>query len=145
MTTNATAGFKVNLYVGNGDLATRTNWTKIAQIVDKDGPSVMFDSIESTSSDDEYKSFIYGQGELGEVTFTLRWDPNIPTHGLGVGSLRKYQSDRAVTAFRVKMPGQPEENTDFDAIIQEISRTYSMTDTVTADVTLRPTGPPSYS
>lgn len=138
-------GDKVDIYTGNGNLAGNTSWTKVGQITDKSGPAFMADMLESTSSDDEWKTYIYGQKDLGELTFSLRWDVNLPQHGNGAGSLRQAQRDDEIIAIRIDVPGAPQERITFDALVQEVSPDFPMNDVMMAEVTLKPSGAPTFA
>ena len=67
--------------------------TKVAEIIDIDGPSMSKDAIETTASDgtagDFTRTFLPGFRDGGEVSITANWVPVLATQAGTTGLLSK--------------------------------------------------------
>ena len=137
-------GGRSYLQIGDGLLATTPTYVRAGRLMDIEGPDYQADMIEVTDRDDNFKEFIYGQVDAGEVTFTVNFDPGYTQHGTGMGSYRNLQSTATVTAFQIVFVGATNETASFDALVSGVSVAAPMNDAQTADITLKISGEPVY-
>ena len=112
----------------------------IASVSDISGPERSREEIEVTAHDspDQYKEYVKGLKEAGEVTITLNYDPGQSTH-------KDLDADFEETAPRdyqlVVLPGDVDQLTvQFSGIITGLSEAYPVDDKMEMEVTIRITG-----
>lgn len=119
------------------------SYSTIANVSDLSGPSRQRDAIEVTAHDspDQYREFVKGLKDGGEVTATVNYDPGQSTHGdldsdFEEKDLRSYQI--------VILPGDANEHTwTFDALITDLGDSFPVDDRMERDVTFKISGKPT--
>lgn len=78
-----------------GDAATPEVFTKVAEVIDIDGPGMTRDSTEVTNEDssDGYREFIPGWRDGDTVTVNANWLPTDSTQDDSTGTLSHYNDD----------------------------------------------------
>lgn len=122
---------------GGGTFAT------IANVSDLSGPSRSREAIEVTAHDSpqQYREFVKGLKDGGEVTVTINYDPGAATHSaldadFEEDDLRNYQI--------VVLPGESDEHTwQFSALITSIGDEFPVDDRMEREVTFKISGRPT--
>lgn len=120
-------------------------YVAIANVSDLSGPSRQRDAIEVTAHDspDQYREFVKGLKDGGEVTATINYDPGQATHGqldsdFEEHDLRNYQI--------VVLPGDVNEHTwTFSALITDLGDSFPVDDRMEREVTFKISGKPTLS
>lgn len=115
----------------------------IANVSDLSGPSRSREAIEVTAHDspDQYREFVKGLKDGGEVSITLNYDPALNTHSALDGdfeenSLRSYQI--------IVLPGEDDEHTwEFTGLITTLSDSFPIDDRMEREVTVKISGKPT--
>lgn len=118
-------------------------YVAIANVSDLSGPSRQRDAIEVTAHDspDQYREFVKGLKDGGEVTATINYDPAQATHAdldadFEEKDLRSYQI--------VILPGDADEHTwTFSALITDLGDSFPVDDRMERDVTFKISGKPT--
>lgn len=121
---------------GSGSFST------IANVSNLEGPGREREAIEVTSHDspDQYREFVKGLKDGGEVSITINYDPTDTGHealddDFEEKELRDYQV--------VILPGTSDEHTwEFSALITEISDSFPVDDRMEREVTVKISGKP---
>lgn len=143
--TRAISGYGVLLKVGDG--AATEVFAAIAELKNISGPGFELDVIDVTNmtSPDGFREFIGGLINPGELTFTLNFIPTDPTHSPATGLL-KDMFDRKRRNYRLTFPVSPQPvNWTMPALVTNFSTDQPLDDAVTADVTLKITGKPTFA
>lgn len=122
---------------GGGVFAT------VANVSDLSGPEREREAIEVTAHDspDQYREFVKGLKDGGEVTITLNYDPGNSTHealddDFEEDDLRDYQV--------VILPGEADEHTwQFSALITSMGDEHPTDDRMEREVTFKISGKPT--
>lgn len=115
----------------------------VANVSDLSGPSRQRDAIEVTAHDspDQYREFVKGLKDGGEVTATINYNPGNTTHqalddDFEEDALRDYQV--------VLLPGEADEHTwEFSALITDLGDSFPIDDRMERDVTFKISGKPT--
>lgn len=102
-------------------------------------PGITFDTVDVTTntSPNGFREFITGLADGGEVTFTINYHDDEPTHQ----ELWEAQQARELVPFQVAMPQFETNNLfDFDAYVTGLPINSPIDSQVTQDVTLKITG-----
>jgi predicted secreted protein len=114
----------------------------IANVSDISGPSRSREAIEVTAHDspDQYREFVKGLKDGGEVTITLNYDPGATTHE----ALDDDFEEDALRDYQVLiLPGDAEEHTwDFAGLITDIGDEFPHDDKMEREVTFKISGKP---
>jgi predicted secreted protein len=118
------------------------SFVTVANISDLSGPSRQRDAIEVTAHDspDQYREFVKGLKDGGEITLTINYNPAETTHAaldadFEENDLRDYQV--------VLLPGTADEYTwDFSALITDIGDAFPVDDRMEREVTIKISGKP---
>ena len=107
------------------------------------GPSVSFNDIDTTCMDSSsnYKTFVAGLGDPGEVTVSLVYDPTNTGHK----RLAYYAGQRSVKTFKHYHGSTGGTEQTFSAYVKGYGRETPMDDLITSDVTLKVSGKPGYT
>lgn len=122
---------------GSGSFST------IANVSDLSGPEREREAIEVTSHDspDQYREFVKGLKDGGEVSVTINFDPTNTTHQ----SLDADFEERDLRDYQIViLPGTADEWTwEFTALITSISESYPVDDRMEREVTVKISGKPN--
>jgi hypothetical protein len=126
-------------------VTTTTGDAAIGQITNITGPGVDFADVDTTTMDSSsnYRTFVPGLGDPGEITISLVYAPTTVSHK----RLMYYMGQRSVKAFKLYQGGSTaagDEDT-FSAYIKSMGREIPMDGLITGDVTLKVTGKPGYT
>lgn len=130
-----------------------STYTTMAQVGDLSGPSIDSEQIEvSHRSDGDpanmWRRYVAGMKDGGEVTFTLIFDPDEPTHDPTLTtSLYALAASGDADDFRLDYPGQGADRTfaDFSAYVTNMDFDSPLEDGLTAEVTLKVSGPVTWT
>lgn len=127
-----------------GDDGTTETFTKIAEIIDIDGPSMSRDAIEVTSQDSTsgWREFIPGMRDGGEVSITANWIPVHATQDGTSGVLSKFTDD-VLHNWQIITAGDGSSGTidiDFAGIVTDFSISLPMEEQAQLEFTLKISG-----
>ena len=115
--------------------------TNIAGVRDISGPSMSQDTIEASSRDNNWKEFVGGQVDGGEITFDIVYDPDTPTHLAGTaGGLVKDLIAGTMQAFKLKFADTTPATASFSALVTRFTPKAPYNGLQSADVTLKISG-----
>ena len=116
-------------------------YTDIAGVRDISGPSMSQDTIEASSRDNNWKEFVGGQVDGGEITFDIVYDPDTPTHLAGTaGGLVKDLIAGTMQAFKLKFADTSPATATFSALVTKFTPKTPYNGLQSADVTLKISG-----
>lgn len=112
------------------------------QIRNITGPGVSGTDVDTTTMDSSsnYRTFVPGLLDPGEVSFSLVYDPASTTHT----RLARFMGERLSTTFKVYHGSTAGNEDSFVGYIKGLSREIPMDDLITADVTIKVSGKPGY-
>lgn len=118
-------------------------YVAIANVSDLSGPSRTREAIEVTAHDspNQYREFVKGLKDGGEVTATINYNPAVASHSqldadFEEKDLRNYQI--------VILPGESDEHTwTFSALITDLGDSFPVDDRMERDVTFKISGKPT--
>lgn len=120
--------------------------TKVAEIIDIDGPSMSKDAIEVTASDGTagtgWREFVPGWRDGGEVSITANWIPVDSTHGDTTGLLSIFEGD-ALQAFKIKTADDGSSGTitlSFNGVVTSFSTSLPLEDKAGLNCTIKISG-----
>jgi len=115
----------------------------IAQIQDVTGPALSTDTDEITNHDSPggVEEFIPTIKRTGEITFPLVFLPTNATHDATTGVINEWE-DKSLTGFSLRYPDNSGWN--FNGYVTGFSQTAPVAGHVAGDVTVRPSGAPTY-
>lgn len=122
-------------------IATSTG--EIAQVRSVEGPGVSFGDVDTTCMDSSsnYRTFVPGLGDPGELTLNVVYDPASASHKIFAAAALN-RTTKSWTVYHGSSTG----DTDvFTAYVKGISRAIPLDDVITADLTLHVTGKPNYT
>lgn len=123
------------------------SYTDIAQVRDVKGPSYGANAIDVSTRDStsQSKEFVYGEREAGEVVFAVVFDPDLTTHSMTqTGGMGTDLRAGTIGDFALVFPNETTTAT-FSALVTKYEPTAPYDGALTADVTLRITGPVSWA
>lgn len=136
-------GFLVTL---QADFAGGTSYTTIGQVMDINGPEISRDEIEVTTRDstEYWMEFIKGMKNGGNVTFGVVLDLSLATHGTAAtGLLNDLQNESTIPAWKLNFPQS--KVCTFDGFLTAYPPAAPMKDALTADLTVKVTGKPTFA
>lgn len=124
-------------------VTTTTGETNIAQVRNISGPDVDFDDVDTTCMDSSsnYRTFIPGLGNPGQVTFDLAYSSTVLTHK----RLAFYMGQRSSKTFTFYPNSSGGDADAFSAYVKSMGREVPLDDLITCSVTLKLSGKPGYS
>lgn len=133
-------------YFGYGSVlqvTTTTGDAAIGQVTAISGPGVDFGDVDTTCMDSSsnYRTFVPGLGDPGEITVSVAYDPT----AVPIKRLTYYMGQRSVKAFKLYHGTTAADEDAFSAYVKGISRDIPMDNLITAEITLRLTGKPGLS
>lgn len=140
---NALAAFGTLLKLGTTN-TTAATFTTIAEVGDIDGPSDEVETIDVTnhSSSGARKEFVAGLIDGGEVSFQINWIPDDPTHDQTTG-LEAVKNAREMRRYQIVFPDLT--TLTFSALVTQFARKAPVADKLSADITLKISGEPTWS
>ena len=116
-------------------------YTDIAGVRDISGPSMSQDTIEASSRDNNWKEFVGGLVDGGEIAFDIVYDPDTPTHLAGTaGGLVKDLIAGTMQAFKLKFADTSPATATFSALVTKFTPKTPYNGLQSADVTLKISG-----
>jgi hypothetical protein len=127
--------------------ATPGTYAAFAQVMDLSGPAGTADTIETSHRDSTFKKFQAGMRDGGEVSFSIRFDPDLASHDptLATSVYKDWELGRAVN-YKITFPGAMVTTTAgsttcvFNAVTTKFSFTSPLTDALDAEITLKING-----
>lgn len=134
MATQAFAGVGTKFYKGVFGVGTPV---AIAEVNSITGPNATRNQIDATSLDsvDGYKEYIGGFRDGGEVTLNMNFTNQ--TYGL----MHNDFEDDTLMNYYIVMPDTSATRLDFSGFVQSLGFSVPTDDKVTADVTIKVSGP----
>ena len=132
------AGFETTLSVLLGAV-----WTPVGQVGDIDGPGIESEQIEVSHRDSQWRRYVSGMKDGGEISFDVIFDPNHVSHDPTLtDSMYKYAETGVVTSWRVDFPGVGTAVTRaaFDGFVSSFETTSPLEDGLKADVGIKISG-----
>ena len=132
------------IFFGIGDGTSSEAFASVAEVLDVSGPSYGRDTIDVShaSSPNKYREFIDGFKDAGEVSLTMNF-----TQASYASFLAKFDSD-GFDNYQITIPDDNFSNAPtimFSASVTGIEADYAVEDKVTAAVTLKISGKPTYT
>lgn len=119
------------------------SYTAIANVSDLSGPSRQRDAIETTAHDspNQYREFVKGLKDGGEVTATINYDPS----SAQISALDADFEEKPLRSYQIViLPGDANEYTwTFDALITDLGDSFPIDDRMERDVTFKISGMPT--
>lgn len=119
------------------------SFVTIASVSDISGPSRDREAIEVTAHDspNQYREFVPGLKDAGEVTITINYDPAEATHT----ALDADFEETTLRAYQIViLPGTSDEHTwEFTAMVKSIGDEFPIDDRMEREVTFKVSGKPS--
>jgi hypothetical protein len=130
-----------------------STYTMIANVADLSGPSIESEQIEVSHRADGvptnmWRRYVSGMKDGGEVTFTLIFDPDDPTHDPTLPtSMYGLAVSGEPDTFQIDFPGQGADRTTatFDAYVTNMDSDAPLEDGLTQEVTLKVSGPVTWA
>jgi len=120
--------------------------TAVAAVTDLNGPGLTRDTIDITAHDatDNWRDFIKGLKDGGEISLTINYLADNATHDASTGLLEDFSDDTTNTTWELEIPapGGPVSWT-FSGIISGFNPSFPVEGAVTADVTIKVSGKPT--
>lgn len=131
-------GFDTRLARGDGATPTEA-FTDVAQVGESlDGPESSTDDIDVSHRDgDGHREFLPGMIDDGEVSFEAVFDPAVHME------LIEAQQDREVGNWRLTFPDTT--TCTFPGYVKTVGITSPMNDKLSADITLKVSGKPTWA
>ena len=123
-----------------------TVYTTIAQVIDLSGAGYSRNAIDSTTRDNtaNWRTFLKGFKDAGEVSLGLAFDPSLASHGTGTaGLLSDFDDDSTIPNFRITFPDAT--TWTFAGFLTSFEPSEPLDDLLTADVTVKLSGDPTYA
>ena|SRR5690348_10026136 len=139
----ATPRAAIGTLLQKGDGASPEVFTTVATVGNISGPGLKGDTIDVTNHDnvDRYKQFIVGLKDGGEVKFTLYFDPVETTH---TGLITTFEA-RTVGNWKLALPISPVQSWTFAGVVTGFENKFDVNAAMTADVTIKVSGKPSFA
>ena len=125
-----------NAFAGVGTIFKRNN-VAVAEVNSITGPNATRNQIDVTSLDSTggYKEYIGGFRDGGEVSLNMNFTK------ASYGQMQNDFEDDALQSYSVVLPDTSATTLTFDAFVQNLGFAIPTDDKVTADVTLKVSGP----
>lgn len=124
-------------------VATTTGTLEIGQIRSISGPNVSGADVDTTTLDSSsnYRTFVGGLLDPGEVTFSTIYDSTSLAHS----HMAYYMATHEAMTYTVYHGSSAGDSDAFVAYIKGMSREIPLDDVITCDFTLKVTGKPGYT
>ena len=119
--------------------------TEVANVTNISGPGLTLETIDVTnhSSASNWREFIGGLKDGGEINIDISYEPAGTTHKNTAGGLLYFLTTRAIAYFSLTFPNATAWS--FTALVASFTPGLGVGDALTASVTLKITGAPSLS
>lgn len=109
------------------------------------GPGVSFDDVDSTclDSSSNFRTFVPGLGDPGEVTFEVVYDP--ATASANHAYLYDLMNSRTARVFSIMHGSSAGDVDTFTGYVKGLSREIPLDDLITAEFTVKVSGSPGYT
>jgi len=118
--------------------------TKVAEIIDINGPSMSRDAIETTKGDgtvgDGYRTFLPGFRDGGEISITGNWVPADTTHDGSQGLLHVFEDLDTLQAFVIETSSSPVVAIGFSGILTSFNVDLPLEEQGKLDCTIKISG-----
>jgi len=133
-------GYGTVLILCSSDNTTENNVAFVRSI---SGPGVSGNDVDTTTLDSSsnYRTFVSGLLDPGEVTFNLAYDPTAATHAL----IAHLMGERHTAAWKIAQGSSGGTLQTFTGHIKGMSREIPLDDMITCDVTMKVSGKPGYT
>jgi len=128
------------------DTPSSGTYTKIAEVQSINGLSLSMDTVDVTNMDstNQWREYIAGLRDAGEVTFDVNWNMTAATHGISTGLLRDFNASSTTTRnWQIIWPDTGATTWSFSGITTGFSISDPFDGTVTASITIKLTGAPT--
>jgi predicted secreted protein len=118
-------------------------YSLVANVSDLSGPSRSREAIEVTAHDspNQYREFVKGLKDGGEVTITINYDPGNSTHSALDAD---FEEDDPRNYRIIVLPGDADEHTwTFSGLITSIGDEFPVDDRMEREVTFKISGKPT--
>jgi hypothetical protein len=118
-------------------------WTLIAQVRDIGGPTVTSEQIEASHRDSQFRRYVAGMKDGGEVSFDVIFDPDHASHDPTLAnSIADDNATGVVSNWRMNFPGAGGAVTRaaFQAFVSSFQPNSPLEDALTAAITLKLSG-----
>ncbi len=139
MATAATRGRGTKLQMQVG-----TPYVTIAEVLDISGPTLARSTIDVTNHDSaaDYREFITGTLDGGEVTFDVNYLPADPDHDATTGLIAVFESG-AITNFKLIFTDSGTTTWDFAGLVVGFEVSAAIEDQLKASCTIKLSGQPT--
>ena len=144
-TPSAHTAFGTILAFGNGESPSE-EFTSLGRVKDIKGPNITRETIDVTNhaSPSGYAEFLASLADGGEVSFTVEYDQNDPTHDQTTGllylvGLTTTRNWRLISPVESTTPGEYN-GLGFAALVTGFAPNFPVKGSITADVTLKVAG-----
>lgn len=123
-----------------GDGSDPEEFTLIGEATDIDGPEQDRDTIETTSHDSPggFREFVGGLIDGGDVSFEVRYDPEL--HNI----LQDDFEDPQPRNYRIVLPDPPGGTWNFSGFITNMGMAFPMEDAMSCSFTFKVSGKPEF-
>ena len=131
------SGHEVDLYI------YLTSYVAIAQVKDIGGPEISADQIEVSHRDSDWRKYVNGMLDGGELTFDIVFDPDHASHDPTLtNSIYAYMVAGTATNFKLEYPGVGSAVTSaiFSGTITNFGLGAPLEDALTASITIKLSG-----
>lgn len=118
---------------------TSGDFAAVAQVAELEAPALTGEIADSTDHDNTWRESLATVKDVGELTMTLHFDPNLAGHVAIVTALR----NRTVELWQLEFPDVDDTLWDFSALVTRFQPMAPFDGKLTASVTLRGTSEPS--
>ena len=132
--------------MSRGDSASPEVFTTIAEVVSISGPGLSRDAIEISnhSSPSQFKQFVAGMKDGGEITLEINYDPAGATHGASSGGLLyDLASGTAAVNYKLTFPDTAATEWILPGLVTGFEPGAPHDDKLSASVTIKVSGAPT--
>lgn len=139
----AIAAHGTKLKIGDG--GSPETFTTVFEVVEITGPSLSADTADTTSHDSSkaYEEHVVTVLRTGEVTFDINYAPDDSTHDETDGLINDYEN-KTLRNFELILPNPSNKTYEFSAFVTGFEPSAPHDDKLSASVTLKITGEPTY-
>ena len=126
-------------------VTTSTAETNIGQLLNINGPGAQFADVDTTclDSSSNYRTFVAGLGDPGEITCNLIYAPTTTIHKRLMYYMNNRTAAKTFTIYHGTTPAGTAQT--FSAHVKGFNRTITLDDVIKGDLTLKVTGKPGFT